>query len=202
MLLVIGHGREQSLCHSLARGVLEELREREVPCRVHDLLRDGFDPSLRLAPGARHATACAPEEDALVHGYQRDVRWASLLVFVHPSWWFAPPAILKGWIDRVLVHEVAIEQRDDGPPRPLLGGRAALVVQTYNAPRLADRVLCRGVSGSFWRRVVCPSVGLHPLSQVALYEVEGMDAAGFAAARARVSRALARLIWRPGLHSV
>ena len=30
-------------------------------------------------------------------------------VIVHPNWWAMPPAILKGWIDRVLRQGVAYE---------------------------------------------------------------------------------------------
>ncbi len=33
-----------------------------------------------------------------------DVEWAEQIVFHFPMWWFGPPAILKGWLDRVLVH--------------------------------------------------------------------------------------------------
>jgi hypothetical protein len=41
----------------------------------------------------------------------------------------------------------------------LLGGRRALVVQTFKATRAIDRVHFRGVAGRFWQKVVFPSIG-------------------------------------------
>jgi len=42
------------------------------------------------------------------------------IVFVHPDWWGMPPAILKGWIDRVLRSGVTYQflEGDDGEGIP------------------------------------------------------------------------------------
>lgn len=136
VLLVIGHGREDSLCHRLLRTVQEALSVRGAAVRVEDLLADGFDPVLRLPAGVRHATA--EHVSPLARTYHDDVRWMDALVVVHPVWWFAPPANLKGWIDQVLVDGVAIAQPQEGPPRPLLEGRRALLVQTYRGRTRLD----------------------------------------------------------------
>ena len=48
--------------------------------------------------------------------------WASVtgLVFVYPTWWSGPPAVLKGWLERVFVPGVAFDFDDkrQDPPRP------------------------------------------------------------------------------------
>jgi putative NADPH-quinone reductase len=193
VLIVLGHGRSESLCHHLTAVARATLEERGVEVRLHDLLADGFDPLLRLAPEERHATPPAAADDPLVHRYCEDVRWAEGLVVVHPVWWFAPPAILKGWIDRVFVHGVAVNQPEQGPPEGILQGRRALVVQTFNAPRAVDTLFMRNLSEAFWKRAVFTSVGVRDVKRLAFYGVEGISADDLATAERRLRRAVLAL---------
>jgi NAD(P)H dehydrogenase (quinone) len=59
-------------------------------------------------------------------------------VVVHPNWWGQPPAILKGWIDRVFRPGVAYEFQEgdsgEGIPVGLLKAKAAVVLNTSNTP--------------------------------------------------------------------
>ena len=57
------------------------------------------------------------------------------LIVVHPNWWSQPPAILKGWMDRVLRQGVAYEFGEGGAVIGLLEGKTALVLTTSNTPR-------------------------------------------------------------------
>lgn len=69
---------------------------------------------------------------------QEKTRWADVLVFHFPMWWLGPPAILKGWFDRVLTqgfafgvkdpHGAALRYGDGG-----LAGKRAMVVTTIGA---------------------------------------------------------------------
>jgi NAD(P)H dehydrogenase (quinone) len=191
VLLVLGHGRPDSLCHRLMRAVRETLVDRGAEVRTQDLLADGFDPVLRLPRDVRHAL---PEHTSpLARRYHEDVKWMDALVVVHPVWWFAPPAILKGWVDQVLVHGVAIEQQEEGNPRPLLRGRRALVIQTYNASRSVDRLVMRGLSESFWRRAVFLSVGILRVRRIAFYGVDTLSPRRLATLESRVRKAAEKL---------
>jgi NAD(P)H dehydrogenase (quinone) len=42
----------------------------------------------------------------------RDLRWCDTLIFVYPTWWYGLPAMIKGWLDRVLVPGVAFLMPD------------------------------------------------------------------------------------------
>lgn len=57
-------------------------------------------------------------------------------MIVHPNWWGQPPAIQKGWVDRVVRPGVACEFPDDdsgeGMPNGLLKAQAAIVFNTSN----------------------------------------------------------------------
>jgi NAD(P)H dehydrogenase (quinone) len=42
-----------------------------------------------------------------------DIGWCDTLIFVYPTWWYGLPAILKGWLDRALLPDVAFRMPDD-----------------------------------------------------------------------------------------
>jgi putative NADPH-quinone reductase len=42
-----------------------------------------------------------------------DVEWCDTLIFVYPTWWYGLPAMLKGWLDRVLLPDVAFLMPDE-----------------------------------------------------------------------------------------
>jgi putative NADPH-quinone reductase len=173
VLIVIGHGRTESLCHRLLAAVRDAVERRGAEVRVHDLLRDGFDPVLRLPP---EASVALPEHvGPLARRYQEDVRWMDALAVIHPVWWFGPPAILKGWVDEVLVEGVGFVRPPAGLPKPLLGGRKAVLIQTYNAPAVVDRFLMRRMAETFWRRAVFLSIGIRRIRRLALHGVDGIS---------------------------
>jgi len=193
VLLVLGHGRETSLCRHLVQFACTQLERLGAEWRLHDLLADGFDPVLRLAEGQRHALEVTPDEDPLVARYQADVRWADAYVIVHPIWWFAPPAILKGWVDRVLADGVALVHGSE-PPVGSLDGRRALVVQTFNAPRFIDRLWMHRIAARFWTRAVFSSVGVGDVTPLSLYETGGLTSSRLERFERRLQRALERLV--------
>lgn len=200
VLLVLAHGRDTSLCHHLVQVACAELDRQGAAWRLHDLLADGFDPVLRLGPGQSHANKVSPEEDPLVARYQEDVVWADAYVVVHPVWWFAPPALLKGWAERVMAGDVALDY-SGGFPAGTLGGRSALVVQTFNAPSIAERVLMRRLSGRFWTKVLFPSVGIRDVTALQLFKAGAITEDRLKRFEGRINGALTRLLERGQKHA-
>ena len=188
-LIVLGHAKTSSLGHRIVSELRRSLDEQGGEVRVHDLLEDSFDPVLRLEAHEPYP-ALGDASESLVARYREDVLWARLLVIVHPVWWFAPPAILKGWVDRVLVDGVALRQGRPGAPEPLLGGRRALVVQTFKATRDVDRGAMAGLAERFWTIGVFPSVGILRPRRLPLYRVESISPARLERFLRRLSRAV------------
>ena len=90
----------------------------------------------------------SPEERAAYHGEQpvldpmvaehiEAVRSAEIIVFVYPTWWSGLPAMLKGWLERVLVPGVGFRfDETSGKVRPnLTQVRRLIGVSTYGSPR-------------------------------------------------------------------
>jgi NAD(P)H dehydrogenase (quinone) len=133
-LVVLCHPRPDSFNHAVAARAAETLRQLGGEVHYHDLYAEGFDPLLRLPELRRQVSF---DEQVLAH--TRELEASVGLVFVHPEWWGQPPALLKGWLDRVLRPGVAYELEGEEfmpkRPQPLLGGRQAAVFCTTDSIR-------------------------------------------------------------------
>jgi NAD(P)H dehydrogenase (quinone) len=136
--LVLAHPDSASFNHALAAAVRDALTEAGHEVSYHDLYAEGFDPVL---PGAEIASVCD-----LPTGIARwcdEIASAQGIVIVHPNWWGQPPAILKGWIDRVIRPGLAYRFVDgddgEGVPVGLLKAHTALVLNTANTPANRER---------------------------------------------------------------
>ena len=103
-----------------------------------DLYADGFDARLSAAERAVYETA-DPILDPLVRKYADLVLGAEALVFVYPTWWWGMPAMLKGWLERVMVTGVAFTLNPaTGKVKPNLNKVIRVVgITTYGSPRWA-----------------------------------------------------------------
>ena len=76
---------------------------------------------------------------SIIELYCSELSAADGIVIIHPNWWGQPPAILKGWIDRVIRQGVAYEFEDDndgeGVPIGLLRAETAIVFNTSNTAK-------------------------------------------------------------------
>ena len=109
-LVVYCHPDPGSFNAAVRDVVLEKLAGRRAEVRVHDLYAMGFSPVL-TAPEWSGYLDC-PGNLVPVTGLVTDVRWADTLIFVYPTWWYGLPAMLKGWLDRVLLPDVAFLMPD------------------------------------------------------------------------------------------
>ena len=72
---------------------------------------------------------------------------------VHPNWWAMPPAILKGWVDRVFRQGVVYEFGPNGVIQHL-AGRTALVFTTSNTPRDDELKLYGDPLENLWKTCI------------------------------------------------
>ena len=104
-LIVYCHPSHKSFNHAVLETVQAELNAAGAEHRLIDLYAEGFQPVLTLDDWSEYEdTSC---NTARIAEHVAHLRWCDTLLFVYPTWWFGPPAILKGWLDRVLVPGVA-----------------------------------------------------------------------------------------------
>ena len=128
-LVIYCHPRAQSFTAAVRDRVLERLDHAGAEVRLRDLYAEGFDPRLTASEldiyedTATNIRAIARDVD--------DLRWCDTLIFVYPTWWYGLPAVLKGWMDRVLVPGVAFQMPDEnGDIKPALTQITRLAVFT------------------------------------------------------------------------
>jgi NAD(P)H dehydrogenase (quinone) len=62
------------------------------------------------------------------------ISWVDYLIFQFPLWWTEPPAILKGWFDRVFAKEFAYDNGATYEKGLLKGKKALLSFTTAGGP--------------------------------------------------------------------
>ncbi len=189
-LVVFGHGRRAGLGCELRDFVCDELAQAGFLCRLHNLLEDGFDPVLRLGKDEVVARAPRKSDDPLAHGYAEDVQWADIIVFLHPVWWFSMPAILKGWVDRILVEGIAIAQDEGNSPKGLLGNKGAVLVQTFGTNSLIEKTVFRGLAQRAWKKAIFLPTGLAVHACLRLHGSHDLEQEDLIAFKTKLKKAL------------
>jgi len=100
-----------------------------------DLYAEGFDPVLD-AEGRRHYHDVTVNRNG-VESYVARLEAAEALVVQFPTWCFGPPAMLKGYFEKLLMPGVAFDISDPARVRPMLENvRRIIGIVTYGRPRL------------------------------------------------------------------
>jgi putative NADPH-quinone reductase len=159
VLLILGHPGPASFNHAIAHRVAQALRMDGQAVVFHDLCAEGFDAAL---PGPE-----IPESGPvprLVQQHCDELKAAEGIVIVHPNWWGQPPAVLKGWIDRVFRPGVAYRFQEgdngEGVPVGLLKARAALILNTANTPEARERSVFGDPLELIWKRCIFDLCGV------------------------------------------
>lgn len=157
--VILAHPREGSFNHAIAGEVVATLYGSGHEVTFHDLYAERFDPLLPYDEIPRNAPL--PPAIAL---HCQEIAGADGIVFVHPDWWGMPPAILKGWIDRVLRPGVAYRFLDgdngEGVPAGLLKAGAALVFNTSNTPKEREMDAFGDPLEMLWKDCICQFCGI------------------------------------------
>jgi NAD(P)H dehydrogenase (quinone) len=195
VLVVIAHPLESSLCHALAREAIDALAAAGHQARVEDLYGSGFSPALTAAERASYyAEAFA---GGAVKAQVENLLWAEGLVLCFPTWWFMPPAVLKGWFDRVWAPGSAYDHATDlGAIRPRLRGlRRTLAITTLGAPGWVDwLVMRRPVRRVLKTAILGTCAPKSRFEMLSLYKSERVEPARLDAFRRRIAASLAD--WR------
>jgi NAD(P)H dehydrogenase (quinone) len=128
--VIISHPYEKSFNHAIFDTVTSTFRALGVRVYPHDLYKENFDPVLSKRELGKEET-----EDIQVKQYIKEMMESKILVFVHPNWWGQPPAMMKGYIDRVFRPPYAYdydEKKEGEPGIGKLTGKVGIVFNTGN----------------------------------------------------------------------
>ncbi|MEY2969459.1 MAG: hypothetical protein RIQ64_2086 [Actinomycetota bacterium] len=153
VLLVYAHPDATSYSAALRDLVMRIATERGAEIRLHDLYERGFSPV--LSANEWTLRGAAPDAKPHLAPYFEDVDWCDTLVFIYPTWWSGQPAVLKGWIDRVLANGVAWNLDDtSGHAMPALRKVTRIVaITTHGRSRTVNRLCGRAGRATIMRSV-------------------------------------------------
>jgi NAD(P)H dehydrogenase (quinone) len=127
VLVVYAHPNPQSFNHAILESFTDGLKKAGHSCEVSDLYAAGFDACFKSPDFAQFSGGKMPAD---VVREQQKVAGADAMAFIYPVWWWAPPAILKGWYDRVLAAGFAYGEDEQGKPVGLLKHKKVVLITT------------------------------------------------------------------------
>lgn len=158
--VILAHPDDGSFNHAIARATVEQLESNGHEVSFHDLYKENFDALLPRdeIPDDAHV----PES---IMRYCREISQARGIIIVHPNWWGQPPAILKGWVDRVMRPGVAYRfiegDSGEGVPKGLLQAETAIVFNTSNTEYERERSVFGDPLETIWRNCIFGLCGVN-----------------------------------------
>lgn len=179
---IVAHPRRYSFCHALFERVVTTLRQSGHDLVTHDLYAEEFDPVLKAEEaytvGDTIEKALSNSSDPIVNLHRQEIALADGLLVIHPNWWGKPPAILAGWMDRVLVPGVAYRlQSGEGEPDGLLSMQAALILNTSDTPQEREVSVLGDPLHLIWENCVLPYCGVKSVDRRVFGAVAASDRA-------------------------
>lgn len=129
-LVIFSHPNPKSFGKGIVDTIQKAAEEKGDSVRVRDLYSIGFDPILKPSDFEGFQSGNIPED---IKVEQEQVKWADIITFVYPVWWTGLPAMLKGYVDRVLSYGFGYENVD-GVLVGLLKGKKGMLFCTTGTP--------------------------------------------------------------------
>lgn len=131
-LVVLGHPGAGSFNHSIADAYVQAVTACGQTAQLRDLYALDFDPVLKdherpNVPDFHLSPDIEPELALLER--------CSVVTLVYPLWFGMPPAIIKGYIDRVIGAGFSARQLTAGQPNPLVAGKRLVILSSSASTR-------------------------------------------------------------------
>ena len=160
ILVVLANPDPKSFCYAIASDVIKNLKENKHSVCFHDLYEEKFDPILHKEEIPKKAII----NDPSLLQHCRDITEADGIVIIHPNWWGQPPAILTGWIDRVLRPGITYEFKEgdygEGVPIGLLKAKTAIVFNTANTSEERETNIFKDPLETIWKNCIFDLCGV------------------------------------------
>lgn len=159
VLIILGHPRHDSFCAALAQAYREGAEQAGTETRQLSLGELEFDP---------HVHVESPEDQPLEPDLERArewLVWAEHLVFVYPTWWGTMPALLKGFLDRLVMPGFAFRFYGPGATQweGLWQGKSAQLITTMDTPPPIYHWLYRAPGTHAMRNATLGFCGVKPV---------------------------------------
>lgn len=170
ILIINGHPDKESFCFALAESYKKGADTNGDQCQLVHLIDLKFNPILTY--GYRLVSDLEPD----LLKIQQDILQADHLVFVYPNWWATFPALLKGFIDRVLLPNFAFKYQEKGPFwDKLLKGKTARLIVTMDTPKWYYWLINKNAGHNAMKIGVLEFCGIKPVKISVFASVKSSD---------------------------
>jgi putative NADPH-quinone reductase len=170
VLIVLGHPNGGSFNHALAETCKTQLNKNGHAVFYHDLYKEQFNAVLG---------SLAQSNDNESEHHSLDLLNSDGIIIIHPNWWGQPPAIVKGWLDRILLPEVAytLEKDADGKfiSKGLLKAQIAIVLNTSNTSDELEEELYKDPLETIWKNRVFKFCGVSNFKRINFRVIKDSD---------------------------
>ena len=112
ILVVFCHPSSSSFGASIFKLTCQTLKKLGHKVRTHDLYKENFDPVLSDEQWQNYSNKI----EALINEnatHVRNLKWCEGLIVIYPTWYYGPPAMLKGWLEKIWLPGVTFEISDE-----------------------------------------------------------------------------------------
>lgn len=159
IMVILAHPDKNSFNHAVAQTAVSQLQRNGHDAIFHDLYDEKFDPILLSRE--------IPDEALLlgvIETHCRELSSSDGIIIIHPNWWGQPPAIMKGWVDRVVRPGVAYSflegDTGEGIPVGLLKAKTAVVFNTANTPSEREQEVFGDPLQLIWKNCIFDLCGI------------------------------------------
>jgi putative NADPH-quinone reductase len=177
VVVVVAHPDPESFSHAIASTATASLTRAGHDVTVLDLYAEDFRTA--MSHDERQAYhSDRPLVDPMAERHAGIVKRAEALVFIYPTWWSTVPAILKGWLERVLVPGVGfVFDERQHVRRGLTDVRRVVGISTYGSTRLYVKALHDNGRRTLTRALRMNTALFTRRSWLALYETDNSSLA-------------------------
>ncbi|MDR1477969.1 MAG: NAD(P)H-dependent oxidoreductase [Planctomycetaceae bacterium] len=155
VLIILANPNRDSFNHAIVEVAKGELLSLGHKVFFRDLYQEKFDPVL-----PSHENLLPESELPLfLQEYIGLVRSVDGLFFVHPNWWGGAPAILRGWIDRVLRQDSIYNFTPNGVTSKI-SNKIVQIISTSNTPKEIELNVYGDPVEFFWKTIVFGLLGV------------------------------------------
>jgi putative NADPH-quinone reductase len=166
VLVIKGHPDSSSLSSALADAYAQAAVSCGATLTCLDLAQLKFDPILRR--GYKEEQALEPDLVAA----SAALRAAQHVAWFFPMWWGGPPALVKGFVERVFTPGYAFRYRGRNQmPVKLLSGRSARLVSSMDSPLAWYTLALRRALHAAFGTGTLSFVGFAPIRTSMFYEL-------------------------------
>jgi NAD(P)H dehydrogenase (quinone) len=157
--IILAHPYDKSFNHAIFNKIINTLKDNNIYTYSHDLYKEKYNPVL-----TKEELGKKPTKDKKVREYTKELLESELLIFIHPNWWGQPPAILKGYIDRVIrpPHAYDFNENDTGGGIPIgkLENKIGIVFNTSNTEEKRENNYFNDPLQFIWEKCVFGFCGI------------------------------------------